>query len=146
MFIRSIVLPLLLACGLVSVASAGLESLPLKVQGRIVASKKDGNVQTKQLEVRIASIVQQVPGDMEVRCTFFLRNSKTKNVSTGPQETLTAKFTHGDATVTTSPQKFGDDKSGNEYVGWGVEVYDKDQKLMGKAYSANYLDPANAKK
>lgn len=148
--------------------------MPVRVDGKVVApavekSAKSEETQVKQLEIKLSTLSSKNLGPLSVKCTFFAKDLKANTNVVEKEVSLEATLVQGEAVVKTPPEDFKSNQahfekgkattnnatktktttkkveaSGHEYSGWGVKVYDKSNQLVGKAYSASFLDPDNA--
>ncbi|BCU79041.1 hypothetical protein [Luteolibacter sp. LG18] len=155
-------------------ASADLAPLPLKVEGKIVGTgletggKKEKQVQEKKLRIELTTLSSKDPGPLQVTCIFYARDLKSDKVVVEKELNLAATLSGGRASLETPVEEFKSNQqhylgggtkpngkpktnvkkveaSGHEYAGWGIRVYGQNHVLIGKAYSADHLDPENSK-
>ncbi|MFD0894801.1 hypothetical protein KBB96_04710 [Luteolibacter ambystomatis] len=172
--IRGLLSAAVAGCCVCQSVLADLAPLPLKVEGRIVGTgldtdgKKGKQVQEKKLRIELTSLSPKDPGPLQVTCIFYARDLKTDKMVVEKELNLATALSKGSVTLETPIEDFKSNQqhyegggtkpngkpkknvkkveaSGREYAGWGIRVYGPSHVLIGKAYSAAYLDPEESK-
>jgi len=140
--------------------------------GLDTGGKKGKEVQEKKLQIELTSLSPKDFGPLQVTCIFYARDLKSDKVVVEKKLDLATAISKGQVELETPAEDFLShqthyegpgtnpkanakaktknnvkkvEASGHEYAGWGIRVYAADHTLIGKAYSAAYLDPDEAK-
>lgn len=138
--------------------------------GLDTGGKKGKEVQEKKLQIDLTSLSPKDFGPLQVTCIFYARDLKSDKIVVEKQLNLATALSKGQVELETPAEDFLShqthyegkgtkapvrakvknnvkkvEATGHEYAGWGIRVYGADHVLIGKAYSAVYLDPDEKK-